>query len=144
MEIKRIMPEDAASTQVWELREAVLRRPLGLSLKDEDLSSEVQEITLAALEGEEVIGCVLLRPLESGWIKLRQMAVAEKMQGRNVGRALVQAAEQTAFANGYTHIELHARDVAAGFYRKLGYREEGPMFTEVNIPHLKMVKALTV
>lgn len=143
MEIKRIMPQDTAAAQVWQLREEVLRRPLGLSLKDEDLSGEVQEITLAALEGEEVIGCVLLKPLADGWIKLRQMAVAEKMQGRNIGRALVRAAEQIALEEGYTRIELHARDVAAGFYRKLGYRQEGEMFTEVNIPHLKMVKELT-
>lgn len=143
MEIKRIMPQDAAAAQVWQLREEVLRRPLGLSLKDEDLSGEVQEITLAALEGEEVIGCVLLKPLADGWIKLRQMAVAEKMQGRNIGRALVRAAERIALEKGYIRIELHARDVAAGFYRKLGYRQEGEMFTEVNIPHLKMVKELT-
>lgn len=143
MEIERITPRDAAAAQVWQLREDILRRPLGLSLKDEDLSGEVQEITLAALEGDEVVGCVLLKPLADGWIKLRQMAVAEKMQGRNIGRALVQAAEQTARELGYTHIELHARDVAAGFYRKLGYQQEGELFTEVNIPHLKMVKALT-
>ena len=43
---------------------------------------------------------------------------------------------------GVSRIELNARDTAAGFYRKLGYRKVGGEFVEVTIPHWKMVKRL--
>lgn len=140
MDIKRITPADPLYAQVWQLREDILRRPLGLSLVDEDLSDEEEEIILAGLEQGTVQACVLLKPLDTATVKLRQMAVAEALQGRGLGSELVQAAEQVAWESGFRRIELHARDVAAGFYRRLGYVQEGAPFSEVGIPHLKMIK----
>jgi predicted GNAT family N-acyltransferase len=56
--------------------------------------------------------------------------------------ALVHKAEEVAGAAGYDTIALHARQPAVPFYEKGGYRIEGDVFTEVDIPQLFMYKHL--
>ncbi len=140
--IQHISINDPAYPGVWNLREEVLRRPLGLSLRDEDLSGEAGEQIIAALSGDTVVGCVMLRPSDGETLKLRQMAVAESQQGRGTGAALVRAAESYALRNGYRAITLHARITAMPFYERLGYEAEGEVFSEMGIPHLLMKKQL--
>jgi predicted GNAT family N-acyltransferase len=129
--------------QAWQLREAVLRKPLGLSLRDEDLSGEAEEVTLCATdEAGHAIGCLMLRRLSDEELKLRQMAVAPAAQGTGVGRKLLQSAEAFAAEHGYQSISLHARLHALPFYEKAGYRAAGEVFTEVGIPHRLMRKSI--
>jgi len=127
---------------VWNLREEVLRKPLGLSLKNEDLSDDAQDIIIIAMDDDNVIGCVMLHPKDKTIVKLRQMAVAEKYQRKGIGNILVRQAEKTARENGYQQITLHARKVAIDFYKKLDYTIISGTFTEVNIPHVAMQKTL--
>ena len=129
--------------QVLALREAVLRRPIGLSLKDEDLSGEQAETTLIATTGDgSVVACLMMRHLTEEEAKLRQMAVAPEMQGQGIGLALLQKAEELAVERGYRIISLHARETAVPFYLRAGYRVIGDVFTEVGIPHLFMNKRI--
>lgn len=138
----KITPHDAAYKDVFELREDILRKPIGLSLHNEDLSNEVNDHILTATDEQQIVGCLILTPKGNGTVQLRQMAVAAHQQGKNVGRQLVQYAEQFARNNGYRRIILHARIVAQGFYDKLGYLPQGNVFTEVGIPHIEMEKQL--
>lgn len=144
LSIHILSPEDAAlREQIWQLRDTVLRRPLGLSLRNEDLSGEAQEVTLYATDEEKnVAGCLMLRKLSSDELKLRQMAVAPAFQGKGVGRRLVQSAEAFAAEHGYQSISLHARLHALPFYEKAGYEAAGEVFTEVGIPHRLMRKTI--
>ena len=141
--LKRIGIQAPEYPQVWTLREEVLRRPLGLSLRDEDLSGETEEYVIIALQGEAVIGCVMLRPVSKEELKLRQMAVAEEFQGKGVGAAIVREAEMLAAEKGFTLITLHARMNAVPFYERCSYEAVGDMFSEVGIPHLLMQKSLS-
>ena len=140
LRFRTITPHDKEYTDVFALREEILRRPLGLSLHDEDLSNEVNEYILVAAENDIIVACLILTPRSEQMVQLRQMAVAGNMQGKNIGRQLVTYAEQFAREKGYQQIMLHARMVAKGFYEKLRYRQQGGIFTEVNIPHVEMVK----
>ncbi|PZF72908.1 GNAT family N-acetyltransferase [Taibaiella soli] len=136
---KQITTSDPLFTQVWQLREDVLRRPLGLSLQDEDLSNEADETIFVGVEDDRVIGCVMVKKLDDV-AKVRQMAIAAEMQGGGIGRLLMTEAEDWIWENGFKKISLHARVSAATFYEKLGYEVVGDVFTEVNIPHVKMEK----
>ena len=138
-EIKVNTPE---YEQVWMLREEVLRKPLGQSLKNDDLSWDIHDHILAAFKDDTVVGCVILHPKENGVMKLRQMAVHPSMQGTGVGTLIVKAAEKAALEYGFTKIDMHARMVALDFYKKLGYTVTGDVFTEVGIPHVVMEKSL--
>ncbi len=141
--VKEIFITEPEYGGVYDLREEVLRKPLGLSLENEDLSADETDTILAAMQDGNVIGCVMLQPKDNETIKLRQMAVTPAMQGKNIGRLLVQHAEEMARHRNYTRIILHARDIAEGFYKKLGYTTlPGEKFTEVGIPHVVMEKTL--
>lgn len=137
---RAITPHDKEYEAVFALREEILRKPLGLSLHDEDLGNEVNEHILVAEENDIIVACLILTPRSEQMVQLRQMAVAENMQGKNIGRRLVNYAEQFALEKGYQQIMLHARMVAKGFYEKMAYTQHGSVFTEVNIPHVEMVK----
>ena len=50
--------------------------------------------------------------------------------------------EEFLAARGIDSVRLHARRSAIGFYRKLGYETVGREFTEVTLPHRKMVKRI--
>lgn len=141
--IRRVELNDCIYTQVYDLREEVLRKPIGLSLKEEDLSGDALDIILTAQHEGKVIGCVMLHPHSDPEIlKLRQMAVAENYQGKGIGQLLVSAAEENARDIGIKKMVLHARVTAEPFYKKLGYTTTSDLFTEVGIPHVVMEKEL--
>jgi len=129
--------------QAWELRERVLRAPLGLSLQAEERKAEAQHFHFGLFDDHEnLLACVSAVPLNNGRVKIRQMAVDPDIQGRGAGRQLMTMMEQCLSAKGYDHFYMHARISARGFYEKLGYSAAGPEFEEVSVPHVKMCKAL--
>lgn len=122
------------------LRDEVLRQPLGLSIWDDPWQEEGNDIHICATWGEDIIGVLLLRPLDQQMIQMKQVAVSEAVRGKHVGKKLVELAEQIAIAKGYRTIILHARENAIPFYTKLNYSSTGEPFTEVGIKHSKMIK----
>ncbi|WP_276132936.1 GNAT family N-acetyltransferase [Polluticoccus soli] len=129
--------------KVYELREEVLRKPIGLSLKDEDLSGDDLDKIIIAESGSELLGCVMIHPThETTVLKLRQMAVQPSQQRKGIGQLLISVAENECRSAGATRIILHARIEAEGFYKKLGYATVSDIFNEVGIPHVVMEKPL--
>jgi GNAT superfamily N-acetyltransferase len=128
--------------QVLALRQAVLRTPLGLDLANEDLSDETNQIITVAVEGDNVVGCLMAQLYNPDTYKLRQMAIHPTVQGQGIGHALLQYMEKIAIQNGILNIMFHARSSALNFYLKANYNIEGAAFEEVTIPHYKMTKTL--
>ena len=124
------------------LREEVLREPLGLAFSQEELAGEKDSFHLASRDGDQLVACLVLKPLDERRIKMRQLAVRKNLQGKGFGRELVNYAHSFARERGYAEIVLHARETARGFYQKLGYEAEGNPFTEVGLPHIAMQKTL--
>ena len=141
IEIQEVQPHLPAYEEIWMLRDAVLRKPLGLDLSRTETLSEKDQVHLAAYRSGSLLGCVLLVPADNE-IKLRQMAVAPSAQGQGIGKKLLEAAEKTARDRGYKIITCHARETALGFYKSNGWEVEGERFTEVSIPHFSMKKQL--
>lgn len=127
-------------SQVLDLRNRVLRAPLGLDIKDDDISDEVNQQIFVYVAENRVVGCLLLQHTDASTFKLRQMAVASDMQGKGIGSMLIEAAEIYSWQLGKKEIVLHARAYAMPFYLKLGYQKMGNRFEEVGIPHFKMIK----
>lgn len=128
--------------QMVKLREDILRKPLGFTFTPEELESEKDNMLIAAFEDERILGCCMLVEEKPEIIRLRQMAVLNDLQGKGVGRALMQFAENIARDHGYKTITMHARKHALGFYEKMGYKAKGNEFTEITIPHFVMEKQL--
>ncbi|SDC80967.1 GNAT family N-acetyltransferase [Niabella drilacis] len=126
--------------QMVDLRNEILRKPLGLLLTEEDLNADKNHILIGAFEDEKMLGCCMLVKQPGQVVLLRQMAVIFDLQGKGIGRALMQFAENIARDMGYREISMHARKNAAGFYEKMGYQESSNEFTNLSIPHIVMKK----
>ncbi|TMI94067.1 MAG: GNAT family N-acetyltransferase [Bacteroidetes bacterium] len=128
--------------QMVKLRDDILRKPLGLSFSPEELENEKSNLMIGAFEDGNILGCAMLVEENSRVVKLRQMAVLNALQGKGIGRALMQFAENLARDHGYRVLTMHARKNAVGFYEKMGYTVKGDEFMEVSIPHYEMEKQL--
>ncbi len=128
--------------QMVKLRDAILRKPLGLGFTPEELEKEKTNLLIAAFEDEDILGCCMLVEENPTTVRLRQMAVLNDLQGKGIGRALMSFAENIARDRGYKIIAMNARKNATGFYEKMGYKIASDEFTEVTIPHYVMEKKL--
>ncbi|MCU0396331.1 MAG: GNAT family N-acetyltransferase [Chitinophagaceae bacterium] len=128
--------------QMVQLREEILRRPLGLSFTPEQLEAEKDDILIGAFDEGKILGCCILTEVAPDTVKLRQMAVSNKLQHMGIGYTIMQFAENLARDKGYRKITMNARNTALGFYKKLGYKVVGDEFIEVTVPHHRMEKNL--
>ena len=128
--------------QMVKLRDDMLRKPLGLGFSQQELDSEKDNMLIAAFEDEQILGCCMLVEENPRMVRLRQMAVLNDLQGKGIGRALMNFAENIARDRGYKILSMHARKNAIGFYEKMGYNVASDEFTEVTIPHYVMEKKL--
>ena len=123
-----------------ELREKILRLPLGMSVYNEDLSKEAAHDHFCVISGDKVIGTLFMARVDETTLKMRQVAVDESLRDTGIGRRLVEYMENHYKDSGIKKIVLDARKTAVGFYLKTGYNIVGDEFSEVGIPHYKMEK----
>src|SRR5258706_1266981 len=142
MALKIIDHGTAEYQQMVKLRDDILRKPLGLGFTSAELESEKDNMLIAAFEEERMLGCCMLVEEQPGTVRLRQMAVLNDLQGKGIGRALMNFAENLARDRGYRIVRMHARANAIGFYEKVGYKVCSDEFTEITIPHYVMEKKL--
>ncbi len=122
-----------------QLRDRVLRAPLGLSISDDDLSVEHDQLHFGAFAEGTLVGTATLQLYAPGVYKMRQVAVDPDFRGQSVGRALVRACEAFAKTRGVSRLFCHARMEAHAFYVRCGWVQDGEGFTEVGLPHVVMV-----
>jgi N-acetylglutamate synthase-like GNAT family acetyltransferase len=142
MEIRLLATGTSDYEQMKRLRLEVLLRPIGVPETYINPARERNELLVGAFEGEEMIGCCVLTPVNETQLQLRQMAVATEQQGKKVGARIVTFAEEVAREKGFSELFMNARDAVLDFYTKCGYTIRGEQFFEVGIPHHLMYKAL--
>ncbi len=142
LELSVINYESELYPEVLYLRYNVLRLPLGLELTEDDVIEDKNQYIIIGQRDSKVVACLMLKILDKDTVKFRQMAVDPIMQQSGIGTLLINYAENFCFLNEYSKLELNARKSAKGFYLQLGYQPVGEHFTEVGIPHIKMMKIL--
>jgi len=142
MNFKQITYQTTAYYQVVQLRERILRIPLGLKFSESDLALDKDEMLFALFKHYEPVACLQVRKINDRQVKLRQMAVDQNYQKQGLGKTLMQKVENHLKKLDIKSIELNARQTAIGFYQKLGYRIVSGKFIEVGISHYKMMKNL--
>ena len=129
--------------QALDLRNQILRIPLGLEFEVADIEKEWNEHHFGMLTpSQQLIGCLTLKSIEYGIVKMRQVAIDQSFQGFGFGKMLVINSEKWCALHDINKIVLHARDNAIPFYRKLDYQKIGKAFKEVGIEHYKMQKKI--
>ncbi len=142
IEIKIIEHISDDYNQMVNLRNEVLRKPLGLHFTEEYLENEKGTKLIGLFKNQLLIGCCLLRSISTDVIQLQQMAVDPDLQKHGIGTKLIEFAENEARKAGFSRVFLHARKTAIGFYERLGYSVMGEEFEEVSVPHFMMKKEL--
>ncbi len=142
VDIREIKYDTAEYRKELKLRDEVLRKPLGLSLYDEQLEAEKKDFHIGAFLDDKTVGVLILTRLNATAVKMRQVAVDEKWRAKKTGSKLVGYAEEYSKNKGYENMLLHARKSAVGFYEKLGYEKISEEFQEIHIPHYEMRKHL--
>lgn len=124
-----------------ELRENVLRKPLGSFFTQEELSLERGHYHVSGYRENALVATAVLVPEIDGF-KMQRVAVQQELRNQGIGRELLFFCEEFAAQSKVNRIYCHARDTAVQFYRNNGYVELGAYFDEDGIPHLYMQKQL--
>ncbi len=142
MALKQIDHGSKEYLQMVKLRNEILRKPLGLSLSEDELAKEKEDILIGAFDEDDMLACCMLTKAEDKCLRLRQMAVQNNLQGKGIGASMMNFAEILARDKGFKKLIMHSRVTAIGFYEKFGYKVVGDEFIEVTIPHYVMEKKL--
>jgi predicted GNAT family N-acyltransferase len=142
MKRERIIEVDTGSplwADVFALRCEVFVIEQGVPRELELDEYDATATHLAAIRDEAVVGTLRLLQ-HHGEAKIGRVAVRALLRGGGIGRRLMEHAAVIAAERGFAEIVLHAQVSVAGFYRQLGYVEEGDVFDEAGIPHITMRK----
>lgn len=127
----------------YDLRFTVLREPWGQLkgsevLKDED---QAEHVMVVDSETNEIVGVARMQTNSPTQGQVRCVAVSPIMQGKGIGKLLMDYLENLAQQKGFTEIVLDARENAVKFYQSIGYEiyeESYLLFGEIQ--HWKMKK----
>ena len=110
---------------------------------EEELDVEDKRATHAiAILDEKGVGTGRLVRDGAGEARVGRMAVDADWWGRGIGGRILEALEEAARGLGMAEAVLHAQTYVRGFYAGHGYVEEGEVFREVGIEHVRMRKRL--
>lgn len=142
MVVKEVQYGETLYQASQQLRDRVLRKPLGLSLFTQNLSGEKNHFHFVVVIDNKLVGTAMLKPNGKS-MRLLQVAVETLHQSKGIGKRLICFVEAFAKDKRCEMLTLHARVASMLFYQKLGYQIVGERFTEVGIEHCHMRKKLT-
>ncbi|WP_435256699.1 GNAT family N-acetyltransferase [Thioclava sp. FR2] len=121
------------------LRRKVFIEEQGVSEADEIDDKDDQAIhLLATVDGTPMGSARLLLSGNTG--KIGRVCVLSDARGTGLGAALMRAAvDELRRQPGITRAKLGAQTHALGFYERLGFTAEGPIYDDAGIPHRDMV-----
>ncbi|HLP55446.1 MAG TPA: GNAT family N-acetyltransferase [Fluviicola sp.] len=142
MEIRT--PQTAAEWETYyDLRYRILREPLGKERGSERNDGDEAGIHFALFEDESILAIARLDKVSETVCQVRFVAVESAIQGKGLGKQIMDAVEKRGAEIGYTKLILHARDYALPFYEKLGYTLLGPSYKLFDVlQHYEMEKIL--
>ena len=132
--------EDLASCHL--LRRFVFIEEQGVSEADELDDLDKSATHFLATENELPIGTARMR-INGDTAKIGRVCVIKSHRGTGLGAALIRAAvEEARKMSGVTTVKLGAQTHALGFYEKLGFEAQGPVYDDAGIEHRDMVLTL--
>lgn len=139
--VKKVHSEEDMQT-VFKIREIVFVREQKVTTEEEYDEFEASSTHFLAQVDGTPAGTARWRMTDTG-IKLERFAVLSTMRKQGVGRELVKAVLEdikTQKALKGKSLYLHAQLPAVSLYEKQGFKKEGEIFMECNIPHYTMKK----
>ncbi|MEH2294389.1 GNAT family N-acetyltransferase [Nostoc sp.] len=133
------LPEDFPAIQA--IRIAVFQEEQGVDPALEfDGKDEISEHLIAYLN-EEVVGTTRIRYLDEKTAKIERLAVLSTARGQGIGKKIMIKALEIIANKNIPEVVIHAQEYVKDLYKKLDFVEDGEIFEEASIPHVKMRKS---
>ena len=123
-----------------DLRNEVFRKPWGLDIRNEDLSSDANYEMFGAYKDEKMIATIFLTEDDKETARIKSVAIFDEYRGKGLGRYLMDYVEDIARKLGYKKVALMGRVSVEVFYHKLGYKTISEAYDYHTIPHVDMIK----
>jgi predicted GNAT family N-acyltransferase len=141
MEVK-VVKSDEQLDKVFEIWNKVFVDEQNVSANVVLDGLENQSTHFLLYKEDITIGAGRLRIID-GVGKIERIGILPSYRKGGSGKCLIQGIESFAREECIDKLKLHAQLQAEIFYKKLGYDTVSDIFTEANIQHVVMVKALT-
>ena len=139
-QIKPIEYGSAEYLETLELRNRVMRIPLGLDIHKEDFSHESASAIIGSFDGGQLLGVGVMSHKDV--FKVEYLCVDFHLQGSGIGGELLDRMEAMAAERGDlaryidlfgTHPKygLSGRKIASVTYRPQSYRRQRPLYEEI-------------
>ncbi|MBR5586890.1 MAG: GNAT family N-acetyltransferase [Clostridia bacterium] len=138
MEIKTFigLPQEAKN-----IRETVFVKEQGFTDEYDEKDAVATHFVMFE-DGKAIATCRIFEKEEKGVYMFGRMAVLKQLRGKNLGRKMIEAAQNFVSEQGGKKIILHAQLHAQGFYEKNGFSPYGEIESEQGCPHIWMEKEL--
>jgi len=135
------LPEELRAIQV--IRKSVFQQEQGVDQElDFDGLDEISDQLIAYLD-DQYVGTARIRYLDDKTAKIERLAVLHTARGRGMGKQIMEKALEVIANKNIPLVVIHSQEYVKGLHQQLGFQEEGEIFEEAGIRHVKMVLTLT-
>ncbi|MEH1997929.1 MAG: GNAT family N-acetyltransferase [Nostoc sp.] len=135
------LPEEFPAIQA--IRIAVFQEEQGVDAALEFDGKDAISEHLIAYLNDEVVGTARIRYLDDKTAKIERLAVLSTVRGQGIGKKIMENALEVIANKNIPEVVIHAQEYVKDLYKKLDFVEEGEIFQEASIPHVKMIRKLS-
>ncbi|RCJ15960.1 acetyltransferase [Nostoc sp. ATCC 43529] len=124
------------------IRKSVFQEEQGVDPALEfDGKDEISDHLIAYLN-DKALGTTRIRYLDDQTAKIERLAVLSTARGQGIAKKIMENALLFIGSKNIREVVIHSQEYVKDLYQKLGFLEEGEIFEEAGIPHIKMRKTL--
>lgn len=132
------LPEEFPA--IAAIRKSVFQEEQGVDPALEfDGKDELSQHLIAYLD-QKAVGTTRIRYLDEKTAKIERLAVLSTARGQGIGKKIMENALQIIASKNVREVVIHAQESVKVLYQKLNFVEEGEIFEEAGILHVKMRK----
>ena len=129
-------------SQIKAIRKVVFQEEQGVEEALEfDGKDEICEHLIAYLDNLAV-GTARIRYIDDKTVKIERLAVLSTARGQGIANKIMEEALLIIAGKDIAEVVINAQEYVKNFYYKFGFAQEGEIFIEAGIPHVKMRKKL--
>ncbi|MBW4609727.1 MAG: GNAT family N-acetyltransferase [Hassallia sp. WJT32-NPBG1] len=106
-----------------------------------DGKDEICDHLIAYLD-KQAVGTARIRYIDEKTVKIERLAVLSTARGQGIGKKIMEEALLIIASKDIAEVVINAQEYVKALYYKLGFAQEGEIFIEAGIPHVKMRKKL--
>jgi predicted GNAT family N-acyltransferase len=106
-----------------------------------DGKDEICDHLIAYLD-KQAVGTARIRYIDDKTVKIERLAVLSTARGQGIGKKIMEEALLIIASKDIAEVVINAQEYVKALYYKLGFAQEGEIFIEAGIPHVKMRKKL--